>query len=203
MRLELRSLLFHVGAVGRHNVPTLKVNQKIIDGSIYRPPSNWAGGEVSSNTRIATLRLCLIPSVVVKKDDWRKNAENLASLYQVDLPAPLLLQTELHSWKHKCTHSQQHQLPDSPIATLNQCDDRLFPNISTLLKLVSTIPVTSCEAERTFSTLCRIKPFLRATMTENRLSGLALLHVHREISIELDGAVDRFARRHPRKLQLL
>ena len=53
----------------------------------------------SSNARIATLGLCLIPSVIMKKEDWKKNAENLASRYQVDLPAPLLLQKELHSWE--------------------------------------------------------------------------------------------------------
>ena len=157
----------------------------------------------SSNARIATLGLCLIPSVIVKKDDWKKNAENLVSLYQIDLPAPMLLQTELYSWRHKYAHFQQHQLPDSPKTTLNWCDDRVFPNVLTLIKLVCTIPVTSCEAERTFSTVRRIKPFLRATITESRLNGLALLHVHREISTDLDEAVDRFARRHSRKLQLL
>ena len=35
----------------------------------------------------------------------------------------------------------------------------------------------SCEAERTSSALRRIKPFLRTTMTEDRLSGLTLLHI--------------------------
>lgn len=100
-------------------------------------------------------------------------------------------------------HYESSKLPDGPINALNECDSRLFPNISTLLKILSTIPVTSCEAERTFSALRRIKPFLRTTMTEDRLSGLTLLHIHRNITIDLDDAVDRFARKHPRKLQLL
>ena len=100
-------------------------------------------------------------------------------------------------------HIEQDQLPDSPINALNECDSRLFPNISTLLRILSTIPVTSCEAERSFSALRRIKPFLRTTMAEDRLNGLTLLHIHRNISINVDDAVDQFAGKHPRKLQLL
>ena len=40
------------------------------------------------------------------------------------------------------------------------------------------LPVTSCEAERSFSTLRRIKTYLRSTMKQERLIGLALLNVH-------------------------
>ena len=58
-------------------------------------------------------------------------------------------------------------MPDRPIEALNKCDSRLFPNISTLLRIMSTIPVTSCEAESTFSGLRRLKPFLKTTMGEN------------------------------------
>ena len=157
----------------------------------------------SSNAKITTIGLCLVSSIIYKKQDWQTNVKELASLYQADLPAPLSLQTELHCWKHKFMCSGPDQLPDNPIDALNKCDNRLFPNISTLLRILSTIPVTSCEAERTFSGLRRIKQFLRTTMTEDRLSGLALLHIHRNISIDLDDAVDRFARKHPRKLQFL
>ena len=135
-----------------------------------------------------------------KRDDWQANVKNLASLYKADLPAPLSLTTELHCWKHKFLHYEPDKLPDGPIDAVNECDTRLFPNVSTLLKILSTIPVTSCEAERTFSALRQIKPFLRTTMTEGRLSGLTLLHVHRNISVDLNDAVDRFARKHPRKL---
>ena len=129
--------------------------------------------------------------------------KNLASLYKADVPAPLSLTTELHCWKHKFLHYEPNKLPDGPIDVLNECDTRLFPNVSTLLKILSTIPVTSCEAERTFSGLRRIKPFLRTTMTEGRLSSLTLLHVHRNISVDLIDTVHRFARKHPRKLPFL
>ena len=157
----------------------------------------------TTNAKVTTLGLCLVPSTICKKDDWQTHVNNLASLYQGDLPAPLSLQTELHCWKHKWIHVKTDDLPESPIEALNKCDSRLFPNISTLLRIMSTIPVTSCEAERTFSALRQLKPFLRTTMGENRLSSLTLLHVHRNIAIDLEDAVDRYARLHTRKLQFL
>ena len=40
----------------------------------------------SSNAKVATLGLCLVPSVISKRDDWQTNVKNLASLYHVDLP---------------------------------------------------------------------------------------------------------------------
>ena len=116
----------------------------------------------STNANVATLGLCLVPSVMLKKENWKSNVELLSSLYQSDLPSPLSLATELHCWNHKFLHWEPSKLPDSLIQALNECDNRLFPNISTLLRILCTIPVTSCEAERSFSALRRIKPFLRA-----------------------------------------
>ena len=81
------------------------------------------------------------------------------------------------------------QLPDSPINALNKCDSRFFSKISTLLRLLCTVPVTSCDAEINALALCQIRPFLRTTMTEDRPSGLALFHIHQNISIDLDDAV--------------
>ena len=43
---------------------------------------------------------------------------------------------------------------------------------------------------------------LRSTMGDERLSSLALLHVHRDIDINVEDIMDEFNRRHPRRLQL-
>lgn len=88
------------------------------------------------------------------------------STKKIDLPA--------HLWKCKFVHCQQNQSPDSPIVALNQSESRIFRNVSTLLELVCTNPVTSCEAEQ----ICWIKSFLRTTITEDRFSGPTLLHIH-------------------------
>ena len=53
----------------------------------------------------------------------------------------------------------------------------VFPNVSTLYKLFMTLPVSSATAERSFSRLKLIKSYLRSTMSESRLTNLALLSI--------------------------
>ncbi|MBN3283174.1 ZMYM1 protein, partial [Polyodon spathula] len=57
--------------------------------------------------------------------------------------------------------------------------DKTFPEITKLLKIVIATPVTTAEAERCFSTLKRIKPFLRNSMKTERLNALAMLSIEK------------------------
>lgn len=76
-----------------------------------------------------------------------------------------------------------------------------FPNISIALRIILTIPVTSASAERSFSKLKLIKTYLRNTMAQNRLSGLAMLSIENEMASELnfDSIIDAFAAKKSRK----
>lgn len=58
---------------------------------------------------------------------------------------------------------------------------RMFPTIYSLLQIFATLPVSAVSAERTYSTLRRLKTWLRARMSEQRLIGLCLLHAHRAL----------------------
>ena len=51
-------------------------------------------------------------------------------------------------------------------------------------------PLTSCEAERSFSGLRRLKTYLRSSTKKDRLNGLALLMVYRSISISMKEIID-------------
>jgi hypothetical protein len=62
----------------------------------------------------------------------------------------------------------------------------IFPQVKRLISLFLCIPVTTCTAERSFSSLRRLKTFLRSTMTQQRLNHLTLLHVHKDITDNLD-----------------
>jgi hypothetical protein len=70
-----------------------------------------------------------------------------------------------------------------------------LPNLSILYKIYLTLPVTSATAERSFSRLKLIKTYLRSTMSNERLSGLALLSIERELAdnIDFDSTINRFA----------
>ena len=80
------------------------------------------------------------------------------------------------------------------------CDDGLYPNVKTVLKIASTFPVTSCECERSISTLGLVKTKLRSTMGQERLTGLCLLSRHRDIKVDAREVVLKFARMHPRRM---
>ena len=61
----------------------------------------------------------------------------------------------------------------------------VFSNTIKLLKILITTPMTTSEAERCFSTLKRIKTFLRSTMTNERLSALAMLSIENKMIEEM------------------
>ena len=50
--------------------------------------------------------------------------------------------------------------------------------VDKLLRIYFTFPFTSATAERSFSSLRRIKTFLRSSMTQCRLNNLFMLYVH-------------------------
>ena len=66
----------------------------------------------------------------------------------------------------------------------------------------STIPATSCEGERSASSLRRLHTYNRASMGQERLSSVALIHFHYQVKIDLDEVVNLFATKHPRRLEL-
>ena len=94
-------------------------------------------------------------------------------------------------------------LPNSVQELLPFVDIFSFPNIHTALKIFGTIPVTTCSCERSISTLRRLKTFMRSTMGEKRLTSLALMNVHREIHLDVEKVMDRFALKHPRRMVLV
>lgn len=62
----------------------------------------------------------------------------------------------------------------------------VLSEVDTLLKMYFTFPVTSATAERAFSSLRRIKTFLRSTMTHCQLNYPFLLYVHTNVTDVLD-----------------
>ena len=56
-----------------------------------------------------------------------------------------------------------------------------FSETVKLLEILITIPMCSTEAERTFSSLKRIKTYLRNTMGQSRLNSLSVISIGREL----------------------
>lgn len=75
-----------------------------------------------------------------------------------------------------------------------------YPCTLNLLKIALTMGVSTASAERSFSSLRRLKTYLRSTMLDSRLSELALIYIERYVSHKLwdslDKVLDRFAKDH-------
>ena len=61
----------------------------------------------------------------------------------------------------------------------------VLPQVHKLCKLIATIPCTTASVERSFSTIKRIKTSARNTMSENRLSALALFAIEKKLLLKL------------------
>jgi hypothetical protein len=76
--------------------------------------------------------------------------------------------------------------------TRNITNEELYPSISTVLLILFTMPASTVTMERSFSDLRRLKTYLRTTMLQDRLTSLAVLHVHRDIDIDIDRVMRSF-----------
>ena len=66
-----------------------------------------------------------------------------------------------------------------------------FTSIDTILCIMFTMSVTSATAERSFSVLRRLKTYVRSTINNDRLSSIALMHIHRDFSVDLDKVMEK------------
>ena len=86
-------------------------------------------------------------------------------------------------------------MPTTLCTTLDSVNPVLYPSIDTILiKLcvLLTMPVASATAEMPLSVLRRLKTYVRSTMKNDRLSSLGLMHINRDIEVDLYKAMEVF-----------
>lgn len=67
-------------------------------------------------------------------------------------------------------------------------------NIVVALRIFLTITVSNATCERSFSKLKLIKTYQRSTMSQERLSNLAILSIERKINVNFNHVIEKFAR---------
>jgi len=55
-----------------------------------------------------------------------------------------------------------------------------------LVRLLLVMPATNAISERSFSAMRRIKTYLRSTMSQGRLNATMVLHIHKDLTDQLD-----------------
>ena len=121
--------------------------------------------------RKAAKLLFLVPSTISNDDiDFDEEAfRETLEFYFTDIPDSLLLKQELEVWKRKWGMVKEDARPQNLSQSLKECDELTFPNLFVLLKIAATLPVTSCECERLFSVMRRLRTWLIACIGSARL----------------------------------
>jgi hypothetical protein len=92
-----------------------------------------------------------------------------------------------------------------PIDILNYLTKRPYlPVANIAYRILLTIPVTVASAERSFSKLKLLKSYLRTTMTQERLNGLATIALENDIleMINYEDIIEDFISRNTRRMML-
>ena len=147
----------------------------------------------------------LLPSEISNCNSHLQPSElsNLMEFYQHDFPSINSFEAELHLWCNKWKATPELAVDVNTLQKLLPYTDYdYFPNIHTLLRIILTLPVTSCECERSISVLRFLKTCLRSTMSQERLNGLAMLQYHKDMHLEAKEVAKEFAQRQPRRLSL-
>lgn len=120
--------------------------------------------------------------VQLNSTDLMKSAAELQKKYEKDVSDLFPLQLSLLQKVFKSELSKLNTIKDLAELLIIKYPDMSssFNEVISVLILFLTIPVTVATAERSFSKLKLIKNYMRTTMTQRRLSALALLAVEAE-----------------------
>ena len=80
---------------------------------------------------------------------------------------------------------QGTQLADTQCVVDFLIKDEMFQSmiteVSKLVRIILTLPVSSCTAERWFSGVRRLKTYLCSQLSQERLNAVAIINIHNEI----------------------
>jgi len=128
-----------------------------------------------------------------------------ASLYEY-LITVHELPTEFELWTEQWTRAgeAERKKVNTAVLALECCLQRFvkLPNVSVLLKILATLPVTTAQAERVFSKVERTASAARSSMLEERLESLVLIQTHRDRTLSIDDIINRFAKSSERRFIL-
>jgi hypothetical protein len=99
---------------------------------------------------------------------------------------------------------QTEKNKNTPVGILNYIKKlESFSNACIAYRILLTIPVTVTSAERIFSKLKLIKSYLRSTISQERLSELAILSIERNMLEKIDykSLINNFASKRARKMK--
>ena len=183
----------------RNNIPSESVSdyfKKVVTMPLLDYLTTQLNERFDSASVMAYSGLVIIPSkmvsMVYKNIPWREKFRPFAKFHELDLPCYKALDAELDLWEtYWLSNTSCH--PDNISSTLKSINFSSFSNIKIYLRILGTLPVTTCTCERSFSSMRRLKNYTRSTMVSERLNGIALMHVHQEIVPDTEKVIELYA----------
>ncbi|XP_032309426.1 52 kDa repressor of the inhibitor of the protein kinase-like [Drosophila ananassae] len=133
----------------------------------------------------------LYDTVQTLKEEWPKDIPVFTEEFEA----------EIELWIRKCSNLSKEKPIKTFIEALDVCDETFYPTVYRFLQIGATLPVTVASSERSFSTLRRLKTYLRNKAGEQRLNGLALLNIHLDLEVTSDAILSIMAQK-PRKIDV-
>ncbi|XP_029342028.1 52 kDa repressor of the inhibitor of the protein kinase-like [Acyrthosiphon pisum] len=127
-----------------------------------------------------------IEDIIILSNKYIEYLQNDGSQNQI-------IEAEYKLWQRKLM--QTTEKPNNALEAMAMCNQSIYPNIFKLIQILVTLPVSSATNERTFSNL---KTYLRNSMSEGRLNGLAMLSINKNYSIKPEEVIEELARKKRR-----
>ena len=139
----------------------------------------------------------ILPSKIVSTSVKFETIVESLKFYEKFLAGDLdEVKSEFLRWKQIWMDESDETRPKTVIEALHACVSfGTYPNFEILLKIFATLPITTASSERSFSSLKLIKTYLRSTMTNDRLNGLALLNIHKDIKLSVADVISEFEKK--------
>lgn len=140
----------------------------------------------------------------MNREEQKKLASSFANTYAKDVSADDLTR-ELHDFTAVISKiSEPPATAVELVQYLASWDEDVCPNLRVALQILLTVGCTIAGCERSFSKLKLILTYLRSTMTQERLTNLALLSIEKKTtnSCNYEALVDDFVSAKVRKFKL-
>uniref|UniRef100_A0A2S2QIH3 Repressor of the inhibitor of the protein kinase n=1 Tax=Sipha flava TaxID=143950 RepID=A0A2S2QIH3_9HEMI len=185
----------------RSNVPSHS-SEEYYNFNIFLPFLDYIRSQLCDRFQKHKSLISSLQQIIPSKCIIATNEEinDCVNFYSQILIEPNAFKAEFAIWKTKWL--KEGSRPKTAIAGLDNCNPLLFPNIRKLLQVLVTMPMSTATPERTFSSLKRLKTYLRNSTGETRLNGLALMSVHRDINVDPEEVLTQFSK-SSRKIMLL
>jgi len=125
----------------------------------------------------------LIPKYCDVSPNTAQDLERLLEIYQEYIGPRAAVVPEVQRWENKWKKEDVSTVPSSVIEALCACHADIYPNVYILLTILGTLPLSTATSERSFSTMRLLKTYLRSSIGNERMTGLARKTVSSKVQV--------------------